>query len=332
MGRVIAVQGASGAHDVPGLSDLEGEAVLRFAHGGEELREALRDAEVLLGWNFRAKALREAWADARRLQWIHWGGAGVDALLFPELAASGVTVTNSRGVFDRPMAEYVLGLIIAFTKHFPETWSLQAAKQWRHRLTDSIQGKKVLVVGAGSIGRTIARLCSDAGMRVSGVGRSARAEDPDFGRVHACESLGEALPEADFVVVAAPLTTQTRGLFSTEQFRLMKSSARIVNVGRGAIIDEKALTAALEAKEIAGAALDVFEEEPLPEESPLWSMPNVMVSPHMSGDFYAYADALAEVFLENYRRYCAGERLLNLIDKKLGFVSSDSESPLRRTG
>ena len=323
MARIIAVQGATGVQDVPGLSDLEGEAVLRFAQSGEGLREALHDAEILLGWNFRAKALREAWAHSGRLRWIHWGGAGVDALLFPELAESGVTVTNSRGVFDRPMAEYVLGLIISFTKHFHETWTLQAAKQWQHRLTDTIAGKKVLIVGAGSIGRTIARLCSATGMQVTGVGRRARTGDPDFGRVHACEFLNEALPESDFVVIAAPLTTQTRGLFSNEQFSLMKPTARIVNVGRGAIIDEEALTAALGANEIAGAALDVFEEEPLPAGSPLWSMPNVIVSPHMSGDFCAYAGALAEVFLENYRRYCKGERLLNLIDKKLGFVSSD---------
>ena len=320
MGRVIAVQGATGAHDVPGLHDLEGEAEMRFAQGGAELREAIRDAEILLGWNFRAQALREAWSAARRLEWIHWGGAGVDALLFPELVESGVKVTNSRGVFDRPMAEYVLGLIIAFTKHFPETWSLQSAKRWNHRLTDTIYGKEVLVVGAGSIGRTIARLCSGVGMRVSGVGRRARISDIDFGCVHACESLGEALPEADFVVIAAPLTPQTRGMFSTEQYRLMKPTARLVNVGRGAIVDERALIAALETDEIAGAALDVFEEEPLPQESPLWSMPNVIVSPHMSGDHYRYEEALAAVFLENYRRYRAGERLLNLIDKKLGFV------------
>lgn len=328
VGKVVVVQGASGVHEVPGLCDLEGGAVFRFARSGEELREALRNAEILLGWNFRANALREAWTDGGSLEWIHWSGAGVDALLFPELVRSGVRVTNSRGVFDRPMAEYVLGLIIAFAKHFPETWTLQSAKQWHHRLTDTIEGKKVLVVGAGSIGRTIARICSGAGMRVSGVGRSARSQDPDFGRVCACESLDEALPDADFVVIAAPLTSQTRGLFSTGQFRLMKPTARIVNVGRGAIVDEAALIAALRAKEIAGAALDVFEEEPLPEESPLWPMPNVIVSPHMSGDFYAYADALAKVFLENYRRYCTGEPLLNQIDKKLGFVPWDSEGSL----
>ena len=320
MGRVIVVQGALGAHEIPGLSDFAGDATLRFADHGAALREAIRDAEILLGWNFRAQALRAAWPEARNLRWIHWCGAGVDALLFPELVASRVTLTNSRGVFDRPMAEYVLALILAFAKGLPETWSFQSARQWRHRLTDTICGRSVLVVGAGSIGRCIARLCSGAGMRVSGVGRSARASDVDFGRVHACEHLDNVLPEADFVVVAVPLTPQTRGLLSTAQFRRMKPSARLLNVGRGAIVDEGALIAALEAKAIAGAALDVFEEEPLPAESPLWSMPNVVVSPHMSGDFRGYTHALAAVFRENYRRYCAGEPLLNRIDKQLGFV------------
>lgn len=324
MGRVIAVQGAAGVCDVPGLSGLQGEATLRFAQSAAELREAIRDAEILLGWDFRAKALREAWPGARRLRWVHWGGAGVDALLFPELVESAVRITNARGVFDRAMAEYVLGLIIAFTKHFHETWSLQSERRWRHRLTDTAHGKRVLIVGAGSIGRAIARLCAGAGMLVEGVGRRARSPDPDFGRVHASGSLGAALPEADFVVVVAPLTPQTRGLISTEELRLMKASARLLNVGRGPIVDEGALIEALDAGEIAGAALDVFEEEPLPAESPLWAMPNVIVSPHMSGDFHGYADALAAVFLGNYRRYLAGERLVNEVDKKLGFVPSDS--------
>ena len=324
METIITVQGASGVHDVPGLSSLEGEATLCFSRTEEDLKELIRDAEILLGWDFRARALEAAWPEARRLKWMQWSGAGVDALLFPELVKSEVRVTNSRGVFDRAMAEYVLGLIIAFVKHFPETWSFQSERRWRHRLTDTVHGKKVLVVGAGGIGRSIARLCAGAGMRVSGVGRSARSADADFGRVHACESLNEALPEADFVVVAAPLTAGTRGLFSAEQFRHMKSTARFINVGRGAIVDESALTAALVDGRIGGAALDVFEEEPLPVESPLWSMPNVIVSPHMSGDFTGYADALAGIFLENYRRYRAGERLVNLVDKALGFVPSQA--------
>ena len=320
MTMVIAVQGAASAQEVPGLANLEEHAKLCFAQNDSQLREVIGEAEILLGWDFRAQILREVWPIAHRLKWIHWGGAGVDALLFPELVESEVTVTNSRGVFDRPMAEYVLGLIIVFIKRFTETWSFQSRKEWRHRLTDTLYGKSVLIVGSGSIGRAIARLCTAAGMLVSGVGRSARIGDPDFGSVHACESLHRALPEADFVVIAAPLTQQTRRLFTAEHFRRMKRSARLLNVGRGAIVDQADLISALETGEIAGAALDVFEEEPLPATSPLWSMPNVVVSPHMSGDFNGYASALAKIFIENYRRYREGGPLLNLVDKTLGFV------------
>lgn len=325
MTRVIAVQGAASIREVPGLSALAEDARWYFARNEIQLREALGEAEILLGWDFRAGILREVWPGARRLKWIHWGGAGVDALLFPELVESEVVVTNARGVFDRPMAEYVLGLIIAFTKRFAETWSLQSRRQWRHRLTDTLQGKSVLIVGAGSIGRETARLCAAAGMCVSGVGRRARTGDPDFGRVHACKSLHRALPDADFVVIAAPLTPETRRLFTAEHFRRMKRSARLLNVGRGAIVDQADLVRALDTGEIAGAALDVFEEEPLPATSPLWSLPNVVVSPHMSGDFNGYEHALAEIFIENYRRYREGEPLLNLVDKRLGFVPCTSD-------
>ena len=323
MTRVIAVQGADGPEDVPGLIGIAHEAELRFSKTAHELRAALPGAEILLGWDFRAEAVRSAWPAADRLRWIHWGGAGVDALLFDELVASDVVITNSRGVFDRAMAEYVLGLIIAFTKRFPETWTLQARRTWKHRLTDCFEERRVLVVGVGSIGRTIARLCKAAGMAVTGVGRGARATDPDFGIVHACESLSRALADADFVVIAAPLTAQTRGLFGAEQFRAMKPSARLINVGRGPIVREHALVAALESKQIAGAALDVFETEPLAEDSPLWSLPDVIVSPHMSGDFEHYAGVLARVFEENFERYRAGEPLLNRVDKALGYVPGD---------
>ena len=325
MTRVIAVQGAASTREVPGLSALAEDARWYFAQNEIQLREALGEAEILLGWDFRAGILREVWPEARRLKWIHWGGAGVDALLFPELVESDVMVTNARGVFDRPMAEYVLGLIIAFTKRFAETWARQSRRRWRHRLTDTLQGKNVLIIGAGSIGRETARLCATVGMCVSGVGRRARDGDPDFGRVHACESLHRALPDADFVVIAAPLTRETRRLFTAEHFRRMKRSARLLNVGRGAIVDQADLVRALDTGEIAGAALDVFEEEPLPATSPLWSLPNVIVSPHMSGDFNGYEHALAEVFIENYRRYREGEPLLNLVDKTLGFVPCTSD-------
>jgi len=323
MKTVVVVQGASGAAEVPGLERIADEAELRFASGTDDLEAALPGAEILLGWDFRASELRAAWPAAQALRWIHWAGAGIDAVLFRELVASDVVLTNARGVFDRSMAEYVLGLILAFAKRFPETVRLQATRTWRHRLTERVDGRRALVVGPGSIGRAIGRLLRAAGLEVTAVGRRERADDPDFGRVHARSSLPDLLPEADFVIIVTPFTAETRHLFGPAEFRAMKREARLINVARGAIVDQQALIAALEAGEIAGAALDVFEDEPLPVESPLWGLSNVIVSPHMSGDFEGHRAVLAEGFLENFARWRAGRPLRNVVDKSLGFVPAN---------
>lgn len=320
--RIITlVHGAEGPDDVPGILALHDDADLRFATDTATLIQMLPQAEVVLGWDFSAGALRDAWSHARSLRWVHWAGAGVDAVLFPELVRSDVTLTNSRGVFDRPMAEYVLGLVIAFAKRFPETFALQAKRDWQHRIGECLEGQKVLVVGVGSIGREIARVLARFGMQVSGVGRRERDSDPDFGHVYPANELDDALPLADYVVLVTPLTAQTRNMFCAERFQRMKPTARFINIGRGALVDEPALISALEQGAISGAALDVFLNEPLPAKSPLWSLPNVIVSPHMSGDFAGYAEALSNLFIENFRRYREGAPLLNAVDKSLGFVT-----------
>ncbi|MCP5152161.1 MAG: D-2-hydroxyacid dehydrogenase [Ectothiorhodospiraceae bacterium] len=318
---VVVVQGARDVGAVPGLAGIEDRTELRFADDADALAAALPGAEVMLGWDFRAGALARAWPAADRLRWIHWAGAGVDAVLFPELIASDVVLTNARAVFDRAMAEYALGVIIAFEKHLPQTIRLQGERVWRHRLTGRIEGKAVLVVGAGSIGRAVARLLGAAGMVVRVVGRSAR-DDAELGRVHGFDELDALLPWADHVVLIAPLTPQTRACMDGARLARMRSSAYLVNLGRGQLVDESALIDALGAGAIAGAALDVFETEPLPSSSPLWDMPNVIVSPHMSGDFVGCFDVLASQFLDNFRRYRAGEPLVNVVDKRLGFVAA----------
>lgn len=317
---VVVVQGAKDAHDVPGLETKASEVALRFATSEPELSAALPGADVLLGWDFRADALRNAWAKASELRWIHWSGAGVDAVLFPELVHSEVVLTNSRGLFDRAMAEYVLGFIIAFAKSFPETFELQAKATWKYRLTEKIEGQKVLILGVGSIGREIARVLGAFGLEVSGIGRRARDEDSDFNAIGSPDELDARLPEADYVVIIVPRTSETENMFGAEQLRLMKPTARLINIARGAIVDEQALVAALEAGEIAGAALDVFETEPLPQSSPLWKMSNVIVSPHMSGDFIDHQAAIAQLFLRNLDCYQSGKPLHNVVAKDLGFV------------
>ena len=319
---IIVIQGAAGAEQVPGLTAIESHAELRFADSTQDLAQALPGAGILLGWKFGEAGLRGVWPLADRLRWIHWTGAGVDAVLFPELVESDVILTNSRGVYDRAMAEYVLGLVLCFAKRFPETTRHQEQQLWQHRLSELISGRRALVVGVGSIGREIARMLARAGLQVEGVGRRARTDDDDFAAVHAQADLNAVLPEADYVVIVVPLTDETRGFFGAAQLDAMKPTARLINVARGAVLDEAALVEALARGSIAGAALDVTAIEPLPEDSPLWSMPQVIVSPHMSGDFFGYPEVLVSAFMENFRRFRAQQPLLNVVDKASGFVSS----------
>lgn len=318
---VVAILGATGEEPPPGIGSVLEGAEVRFAADASELERAIGGVEVLLVWDFRSTELQEAWHRADRLGWVHVAGAGVDAVLFPEFVESAVVLTNSRGVFDRSIAEYVLGLMLLFVKDFRTSFELQQKHRWMHRETGMLAGKKLLVVGAGPIGREIARLARCVGMEANAVARRARTLDPDFGRVFGSGDLDEALPEADYVVVAAPLTAQTKGMFGSGQFRRMKRSARFINVGRGPIVDETALVRALCEGWISGAALDVFQQEPLPEDHPLWDMPQVVISPHMSGDFVGWHEALGKLFAENFRRWQRGEQLLNVVDKEQGYAS-----------
>lgn len=324
MKPVLVVQGAKDVDEVPRLGELSDQAELRFATSSDELRDALPGADVMLGWSFRDASLPAAWDAATDLRWIHWAGAGVDAAVFPELAASDVQLTNAQGVFDVPMAEWVLGMIICFAKRVPQTLASQARGEWEYRLSEIVAGKRALVVGVGSIGRAVGRLLSAAGMEVEAIGRSARDNHPDFGHVYSVAELHTRLPLADYVVLITPLTEQTRNLFAAPEFNAMSSHARFINIGRGALVVEEDLLAALHDGQIAGAALDVFVEEPLPPQSPFWQAPNCLVSPHMSGDYVEYEQTMADQFMHNWERYLAGEPLVNLVDKNLGFVPSSS--------
>jgi phosphoglycerate dehydrogenase-like enzyme len=307
----------------PDMRAIEAEAVVRYTDAAG-LAEALPGAHALFVYDFLSTAVPGAWPAADRLRWLHIASAGVDPVLFPGLRDSDVVLTNSRGVFDGAIAEYVLGVILAFAKDFTRSRELQWRKQWQHRESERISGRRVLVVGTGPIGRSIARLLRVAGMDVAGAGRRAREDDPDFGTVHASAELVRHLPEADYVVAVAPLTEQTKGMFDAAAFAAMKPGARFVNVGRGELVVTQDLVDALRDGSLGGAALDVFETEPLPPESPLWTLSNVMISPHMSGDFIGWRNTLVEVFADNFRRWRAGEPLRNVVDKRLGYVPSET--------
>lgn len=317
---VVVLTGADEALP-PGLDDLPEEIAIEHAQDAATLERHLPAATILLVTDFRTDLLRMHWHRAQRLRWIHATSAGVDALMFPELVDSNVPVTNARGIFDAAIAEFVLGQVLIFAKGFHTSLRLQADALWRHRDTERIAGRTALVVGAGSIGRAIARQLAAAGLTVTGVARSARAQDPDFEQVHAAKNLLHVLPDADFVVLATPLTRQTRGLFDHKAFSAMAPHGRLINIGRGPVVVTKDLLSALEHGEISGAALDVFEQEPLPENHPLWFHPEVVISAHMAGDFIGWREALTEQFLDNLERWRQDRTLTNLVDKQKGYAA-----------
>ncbi|WP_017539824.1 D-2-hydroxyacid dehydrogenase [Nocardiopsis halophila] len=316
-----------GGETPPGRERIDhhpGLAEVRYATA-EQLPEALPGARVLLVWDLFTEALTDAWDKADALEWVHAATTGVDNLMFPGLVASEAVVTNSRGVFEGPIAETVLGLVLSFAKDLHGSRDLQHAHTWRWRESERIEGRTALVVGTGPIGRAIARLLRAAGLEVTGAGRTPRTGDPDFGTVVGADpaapgGIAEELGRTDYAVVAAPLTDATRGLFDAGLLARMKPTARLINVARGPIVVEEDLVRALREGTIAGAALDVFATEPLPDSSPLWDLPQAIVLPHMSGDVVGWKDDLVRVFLDNLDRRLRGEELRNVVDKARGYV------------
>lgn len=311
---VVAVLVAEDAGDPPALDAIRSAADLRIVRDQRALHAALADASALAVYDFRTTLLPGAIPHAPRLEWIHAASAGVDAVMVPAVAErDGLTVTNSRGVFDEAIAEYVLGSMLLFAKGLHTTLRLQRERRWEHRESEMLRGKRVTIVGPGSIGTTIARQLRAAGLRVFGVGRSERTDHPDFERIAPNDELHEQLGLADYVVLAVPLTEQTRGLMGAAELAACRPGARLINIARGPVVDEPALVEALRSGRLAGAALDVFASEPLPPEHPFWEMEHVLVSPHMAGDFVGWEAALGELFAENFARWQRGEALANVV-------------------
>lgn len=304
----------------PRLEEIEELAEVRLTKA-DGLAEAMEGAEVLYQWHSFSPALKENWDAASSLKWVHVSAAGVSQLLFEDLIGSDVVYTNSRGVLSRAIAEFALGFVLDIAKDSQGSLRLQQARRWQHRVTRKIHGQRVLVVGTGSIGREIAGLLRAVGLQVSGAGRSSRPGDGYFDEIHSSRELARIVQDFDYVVLAAPLTDETRGLVDAEVLSAMKPTAHLINVGRGELVRTQALVEALTSGAIAGAALDVVHPEPLPAEHPLWSMENVILTPHMSGDTEDYLDDLGKLFVANLERYNRGAPLQNIVDKNLGFVS-----------
>jgi phosphoglycerate dehydrogenase-like enzyme len=286
-----------------------------------EAVELIPDAEVAFSSIIRPEML----AAARRLRWIHSPAAGVGGMLFPAMRASDVIITNSRGMHAETIAEHVVSVVLALLRRLPVAFRRQAEHVWaQNELTLDpprlLARKTVGIVGLGGIGTAVAGMMSAFGARVEATRRRVDAGRPEsVAAVHASAALGDLLPNWDVVVLAAPHTAETERIIGARELSLMKRDAILVNIARGALVDEAALAEALTRGAIAGAALDVFDDEPLEASSPLWDTPNLLITPHVAGNRPDYWDAALAIFLENLRRYRAGESLLNVVDKEAGY-------------
>jgi phosphoglycerate dehydrogenase-like enzyme len=289
-----------------------GRVTLHVAATPDEAARVLADVDVVYAWRF-PPAL---YAKAPRLTWLQAAGAGVEWALVPELPRH-VTVTRAPGVFGPWMAEYVLGWCLWVAQRMDAYRGAQRQRRWLGGLIPRrLGGTTMTVVGMGDIGRAIGRAARALGVRVVGVSRSGRPVR-EAHRVYRASALARALGEADWVVVALPLTPRTRGLIGARELAAMRPAAWLVNVGRGPVVDEPALVAALGERRVAGAVLDVFGAEPLPPDHPLWGLDNVVVTPHISGP--STPPEIAPIFNDNLRRFLAGRRLRHVVPRDRGY-------------
>jgi phosphoglycerate dehydrogenase-like enzyme len=288
----------------------------------KRMDEEVVDAEIVIAWSVRPQQITAA----TKLRWIHSTAAAVHQLIFPELVNSDIILTNAREVHGPVVAEHVMALIFALAKKIPASARLQEKHVWGQQILwdelpriREIAGATVGMVGLGSIGLPVVRSAKALGMRVIAV-----REHPEKGSAGADAVFGEAqiddvFRQADYIVLAAPVTASTKAMVNKERLALMKPDACLINVGRGPLVDEPALATALREKKIGGAALDVFPKEPLAADSPLWDVPNLLITPHTA----ALTDKLWErqyaLFSENLRRYLKGEALLAIVDKRKGY-------------
>ena len=279
----------------------------------------LSRADAILCWWRGRDALDPVLAAAPQVRWIHANAAGLDHLVSPALAASSAIITNSRGVYGEALGEYVVAAMLYFVKNLARLRDAQARRAWDPFEGERLAGKVLGIVGYGDIGAAIAQRATALGMQVLAYRRRPElsAGDPKVARV--VSHLRDAIAPADFVALATPLTPETRHFFGAEQLSWMRATAVLINVGRGQAIDEPALIDALQRRAIRGAALDVFETEPLPATHPFWSMPQVLLSPHSADRVDGWLDRTMELFLANLDRFVRGEPLANIVDPRRGY-------------
>ena len=288
----------------------------------DRLPQELPDTDIFVGYSIRAEQLKFS----NKLKWVHSTATGVAQLMYPELRGSGIVVTNASGIFSIPMAEHTVGLILALARNFPDSvrfqdqliWSQQQLWDKPQRLAE-INGRVLLAVGFGSVGKEIAKRAKAFEMRVWGVTRSGNGDLTLAERIVPAAQLNDVLPEADYVLIAAPETPETKHLMGAVQFARMKKGARLINVGRGSLVDESALIEALRSGKLAGAALDVARVEPLPPEHPLWKAPNLFLTPHTSAISERLWDRQTALLMDLLDRWFNGREMKNVVDFARGY-------------
>jgi phosphoglycerate dehydrogenase-like enzyme len=308
--------------DLKLLAQLPPQTNIAVGNSAEAFERLAAEATVILSWSLGGQLLRDVFAMCPKARWVHSRSAGLETVLFPELVESAVPLTNGRGVFSQPLGEFALGAMLYFAKDFRRMDRNQEAGRWEPFDIVSIEGQTVGIVGYGDIGRAVAKRAKAMGMRVVGMtrrGPSAGERDPLVDRVFAPAGLMEILDQADYLVVAAPLTDETRGMIGEKELRAMKPTAVVINLGRGPVIEEAALVRTLTERRIKGAALDVFDTEPLPAGHAFYGLENVLLSPHCADHTPDWTELAMRFFLAQFERFSSGMPLENLVAKRQGY-------------
>jgi len=304
------------------LDQLPDDTTIVTGNNVEAFERSAAEANVIFSWSVGGSVLEQVFAMASpRLRWVHSRAAGLDGVLFPALVESPVPLTNGRGVFSESLGEFVLGAALYFAKDFRRMVRNQEAGLWDQFDIEPLEGSTIGIVGYGDIGRAIAKRCRAIGMKVLALRRRPEqsAGDPLVDVVYPPERRLQMLAACDYIAAAAPLTPQTRGMIGEAEFAVMKKSAVVMNVGRGPVIDEAALVRALAENRIKGAALDVFDCEPLPAGHPFYQLKNVLLSPHCADHTPDWLADGMRFFLQQFERFRKGEPLLNVVDKQSGY-------------
>jgi phosphoglycerate dehydrogenase-like enzyme len=308
--------------DLKLLEQLPSETNLAVGNSAEAFERLAPDADVILSWSVSGKLLREVFRMCPKVRWVHSRSAGLDTVLFPELIESPVPLTNGRGVFSQSLGEFALGAILYFAKDFRRMITNQKAQRWEPFDIVEVAGQTVGIVGYGDIGRAVATRVRAMGMRILAVKRHGPPlynVDPLINQIFLPADRTEMISQCDYIVCAAPLTPETRGLIGEAEFAAMKPTAVILNIGRGPVIDEAAMVRALTEKRIKGAALDVFDTEPLPAGHPFYHLENVLLSPHCADHTRDWTEQAMRFFLAQFERFQEGKPLENVVKKKQGY-------------